>query len=65
MSSNIKENFWTSSDKTEYCKDSKNKNSEYIIEKFLGSGSFGMTYLAKKLGRNRFCLLEDTHLLSV
>lgn len=56
MSSNIKENFWTSSDKTEYCKDSK--TSEYIIEKFLGSGSFGMTYLAKKSGDDKLYVLK-------
>ena len=52
MTSNLEHNFWTISedDKTEYCKDSKNKNSEYTIEKSLGSGSFGVTYLAKKSG---------------
>jgi len=57
---NIEENFWTISedDKTEYCKDSKNKFSEYIIEKFLGSGSFGMTYLAKKLDDDKLYVLK-------
>lgn len=58
MTSNIEENFWTISDKTEYCKASKTKDSEYIIEKFLGSGSFGMIYLAKKSGDDKLYVLK-------